>query len=265
MADKKPLNALMLGDVCGQPGLRALFVGLKDLVKETKADIVVVNGENAADGFGLSVSQMEQLFSLGVDVITSGNHIWQQDDLRPRLDSETRLLRPANYPSGAPGHGSVVVDTKLSPVCVLNLQGRVEMPEIDSPFAVGLDLVKRSRKQTPVVLVDFHAEATDEKEALASYLDGMVSVVVGTHTHVQTADEKILPKGTAYITDIGMCGPRDSVIGSDPQVAVQKQLSQMPLRNPIADHSPMINGVLVSIDVESGKALSITRIRKDML
>lgn len=262
MAEKKSLNALMLGDVCGQPGLRALFLSLGDLKKETKADVVVVNGENAADGFGLSVAQMNQLFSLGVDVITSGNHIWQQEDLRPILDSENRLLRPANYPDGAPGHGFCVVSTPKGPVAVVNLQGRIEMPQTDDPFRTGMRLVQTLRRQTPVILVDFHAEATDEKEALGFYLDGKASAVVGTHTHVPTDDAKILPHGTAYQTDLGFTGPKESVIGSEPEVAIQKQLSQMPLKNPIKDGEAEIDGVLISIDCATGKALSITKVRR---
>ncbi len=250
MAEKRSLNALMLGDVCGQPGLRALFVSLGILKRDLKADIVVVNGENAADGFGLSVPQMNQLFTLGADVITSGNHIWQQEDLRPFLDSEKRLLRPANYPDGVAGHGMCVVSTSLCPVAVINLQGRIEMPVTDDPFRVGLKLAELARRQTPVVLVDFHAEATDEKEALGFYLDGKVSAVVGTHTHV----------GTAYQTDIGFTGPKESVIGSVSEISIQKQLSQMPLRTPIKDGDGEINGVLICVDPASGKAISIKRI-----
>ncbi|MFA7117271.1 MAG: TIGR00282 family metallophosphoesterase [Sphaerochaetaceae bacterium] len=265
MSDKKILNALMLGDVCGQPGCRALFVGLRSLVKETHADIVVVNGENAANGFGLSIANMNQFFSLGVDVVTSGNHIWQQEELRPFLDSEPRLLRPANYPAGVVGHGMAIVSTKLGPVVVINVQGRVELPQIDDPFRISQEMIVKAQKQSKVILVDFHAEFTEEKEALGFFLDGKASVVVGTHTHVQTCDEKILPKKTAYITDMGFCGPRESVIGSDPQTAIEKQLSQMPLRSEIADHSPVIQGVLVKIDYESGSALSIERINKNIL
>ena len=260
MADTKTLSALMLGDVCGQPGLRALFLSLGGLKKALKADVVVVNGENAADGFGLSIGQMNQLFSMGVDVITSGNHIWQQEDLRPVLDSESRLLRPANYPDGAPGHGMCVVSTSVCPVAVINLQGRIDMPQTDDPFRKGLSLAQQARRQTPVILVDFHAEHTDEKEALGFYLDGKVSAVVGTHTHVATLDAKILPHGTAYQTDLGFTGPKGSVIGSEPDVSIRKQLTQLPLRNPIRDAEAEINGVLVKIDVESGKALSIERV-----
>ncbi len=259
MADVKPFGVLLLGDICGQAGSRALFLGLNTLVKDYRADMVVVNGENAAGGFGLSAALMEQFFSLGISVITSGNHIWQQDDILPFLDSEKRLLRPANYPPQAPGHGSVVVEVKGQKVAVLNLQGRQSMATIDCPFRVGLEQVQRLRKQTPVILVDFHAESTEEKEALGLYFDGKVSVVVGTHTHVQTADEKLLPQKTAYITDLGFCGPSKSVIGSDPQLSIVRQLTQMPIRSELADTAPVLQGVFIKIDPLSGHALSIER------
>ncbi len=250
---------LLLGDVCGQPGSRALFLGLHTLVKDYRADMVVVNGENAAGGFGLNTELMNQFFSLGVTVITSGNHIWQQDDLRPMLDSEKRLLRPANYPPAAPGHGSVVVEVKGHKVGVLNLQGRQSLPTIDCPFRVGAEQVAKLRKQTPVILVDFHAESPEEKEALALHFDGKVSAVVGTHTHVQTADEKILPQKTAYITDLGLCGPGESVIGSKSEISIERQLTQMPLRSEIADTAPLLQGVCLTVDVKNGHALSIER------
>lgn len=259
MADSKTCVALLLGDVCGQPGSRALFLGLHTLVKEYRADLVIVNGENAANGFGLNAALMEQFFSLGVHVITSGNHIWQQEDLRGLLDSEKRLLRPANYPPQAPGHGSVVVDVKNFKAAVLNLQGRQSMPSIDCPFRSGLEAVQRLRKQTPLIFVDFHAESPEEKESLAFHLDGKVTALVGTHTHVQTADERILPGKTAYITDLGLCGPSDSVIGSDPSVSIAKQLTQMPLRTEIANTAPVLQGVCITADVASGQALSIER------
>jgi metallophosphoesterase (TIGR00282 family) len=262
VSDTKTLTVLMLGDVCGQPGCRALFLGLGTLVKDLRADVVVVNGENAANGFGLSARLMDQFFGLGVHVITSGNHIWQQDDLIPLLDSERRLLRPANYPPMAPGHGSVVIECKGRKVGVLNLQGRQQLTTLDCPFRVGLDEVKALRKQTPVILVDFHAENTEEKEALGLYLDGKISALVGTHTHVQTADEKILPKKTAYITDLGLCGPSESVIGSDPAISIAKQLSQMPLRTEIAEHPPVLQGVVVKIEAATGNAVSIERISR---
>jgi len=259
VADSKSMVVLLLGDVCGQPGSRALFLGLHTLIKDFRADMVVVNGENAAGGFGLNVALMNQFFSLGVNVITSGNHIWQQEDLRPLLDSEKRLLRPANYPPQAPGHGSVVVEVKSQKVGVLNLQGRQSMPTIDCPFRVGAEHVAKLRKQTPLILVDFHAESPEEKEALALYLDGKVSAVVGTHTHVQTADEKILPQKTAYITDLGLCGPSESVIGSKPELSIERQLTQMPIRSEIADTAPVIQGVCLTLDVSNGQALNIER------
>jgi len=262
VSDSKTLVALLLGDVCGQPGSRALFLGLHSLVKDYRADMVVVNGENAANGFGLNASLMEQFFSLGVAVITSGNHIWQQEDIRLLLDSEKRLLRPANYPPQAPGHGSVVVDVRNHKVGVLNLQGRQSMPSIDCPFRIGLEQVNRLRKQTNLILVDFHAESSEEKEALGLYLDGKVSAVVGTHTHVQTSDEKLLPQKTAYITDLGLCGPSESVIGSDPKISIAKQLTQMPMRSEISDTAPLLQGVCVTLDTSTGQALSIERISR---
>ncbi|MDT4760950.1 TIGR00282 family metallophosphoesterase [Sphaerochaeta sp. PS] len=265
MSDTKTFVALLLGDVCGQPGCRALFMGLGSLVKDYRADMVIVNGENAANGFGLSASLMEQFFSLGVDVITSGNHIWQQDDLRPYLDSEKRLLRPANYPPQAPGHGSVVVDVKGTKVAVLNLQGRMQLPSIDCPFRIGLEQVQKLRKQTPLIFVDFHAENTEEKEALGLYLDGKISAMVGTHTHVQTADEKILPQKSAYITDIGLCGPSESVIGSDPGISIARQLTQMPMRSEIADTPPVLQGVCITVESATGNALKIERFSRNFL
>jgi len=263
VADQKTMVALLFGDVVGQPGSRALFLGLHSLVKEWRADIVVVNGENAANGFGLNREQVQQFLSLGVDVITSGNHIWQQEELRGVLDGEKRLLRPANYPPQVPGHGSVVIEKKGVKVAVLNLQGRQSMPNIDCPFRVGLDAVERLARQTPVILVDFHAEAAEEKEAMGLYLAGKVSAVVGTHTHVQTADEKILGGKTAYITDIGLCGPSDSVIGSDVELSITRQLTQMPIRSQVADTPPVLQGVAVTIETGSGRALAIERFSKE--
>lgn len=263
MADQKTMVALLFGDVVGQPGSRALFLGLHSLIKEWRADVVVVNGENAANGFGLNREQVQQFLSLGVDVITSGNHIWQQEDLRGMLDSEKRLLRPANYPPQVVGHGSVVIDKKGFKVAVLNLQGRQSMPNTDCPFRVGLETIERLRRQTPIILVDFHAEATEEKEAMGLFLAGKVSAVVGTHTHVQTADEKILGGSTAYITDLGLCGPSRSIIGSDVALSITRQMTQMPIRSQVADTPPVLQGVAVTIETATGKAVSITRFSKE--
>lgn len=250
-------RVLLLGDVYGAPGRRALFFKLPSLARELGPDLVVVNGENAADdGFGLDSASMFQFFEAGVDVVTSGNHIWQQRDLIPYLDSEARLLRPANYPAGNPGHGFVAIKG----FAVVNLQGRCEMLPVDCPFKAGLAAVEKARRQTPLVIVDFHAESAAEKEALGFCLDGLATAVVGTHTHVQTADEKILPKGTAYITDLGMCGPENSVIGSEPEVSIRKQLTQMPYKPPVSGNEGRLRGVLVEADAATGRAVSIRRI-----
>jgi len=259
MPDK--LTALILGDIYGSPGLRALFVGLASLKQNHKADIVIVNGENAADGLGIFVSQAEQLFSIGVDAITSGNHIWHRKEIEPMLDSDQPIIRPANYPSGTPGKGFTIVEVKSAAVGIINLQGREHMRSIDCPFKVGRDLARKLHDKTKIIIVDFHAESPAEKESLSFYLDGQVSALIGTHTHVQTADEKILPKGTAYISDIGMTGPVDSVIGSSKEISVQRSLSQMPLKMEVSENTAVIEGVKIDIDVDTGRALSIERIR----
>ncbi len=263
MPDK--ITALLLGDVFGTPGVRALFTGLTSLRKEYKADIVIVNGENAAEGLGITEQIAGQLFSAGVDVITSGNHIWHHREVLKMLDSEQPILRPANYPPGTPGKGYIVVNIKSNPVAVLNLQGREQMPSIDCPFRAGKELVRKLHSHTKVILTDFHAESPEEKESLAFYLDGQMSALIGTHTHIQTADEKILPKGTAYITDMGMTGPDDSVIGSSKKISVQRSLSQMPLKMEVSDTPAVIQGVKISIDVETGKATKIERISQKSL
>jgi metallophosphoesterase (TIGR00282 family) len=258
-------TVLMLGDVCGQPGMRALFIGLGQLIKEHRADFVVVNGENAANGFGLNESEKTQLFSLGVNVITSGNHIWQQDEIYDSLKNDKRLLRPLNYPSGTIGHGSTILESNDVKVGVINLQGRVSLPQTDCPFRTAEEEIRKMKRNCDIILIDMHAENHEEKKALAMYLDGKVSAVVGTHTHVQTADEMILENGTAFITDLGLCGPSDSVIGSDPEISIKRQLTQMPLRTKIHTTAPVINGVEIKIDKKSGKAISIKRINKQLL
>jgi hypothetical protein len=257
---KNSITALLLGDIVGQPGCRALFVGLQALTKRHGADLVVVNGENAAQGFGITPEVVERLLSLGVHVITSGNHVWQKREVWPLLDSEPRLLRPANYPAGVPGHGYVVQNVKGSSVAVVNLQGRMRMSDLDCPFRVAKDLLRKSGREAKSVIVDFHAEVPEEKEALAMYLDGQVSCVCGTHTHIQTADERILPNGTAFITDLGMTGPMDSVIGVKADIAVRRSLTQLPIKMEVADGAAAIQGVVVSIDTETGRATNIARV-----
>ena len=249
-------TTLLLGDVYGDPGCRVLSLKLQTLMKKYRSDFVIVNGENAFKGFGISPEQVDMLFGIGVDVITSGNHIWHQEEVLPYLDSKPCLLRPANYGNLVQGHGYAVKDG----VCVINLQGRVNMMPIEDPFKCALDILKRLDGKIKTVFVDFHAESSEEKEAMGLFLDGKVTGVVGTHIHVQTLDEKILPQGTAYITDLGMCGPKGSVIGSDPEIALKRQLTQMPLKAQVLETVAQIRGVCIQSDPETGKALSIERI-----
>ncbi len=256
------LRVLAVGDVVGQPGLRALFTGLGDLVRRLGADLVVANAENAADGFGLDPASADRLFACGVHVITSGNHIWQRREIWPMLDARAELLRPENYPPGAPGHGHVVVTVKDTPVQVLNLEGRVNLSPLRDPFAVGRSAIRQGRGKSRICIVDFHAESVEEKEALAAWLDGEASAVVGTHTHVQTADERILAKGTAYLSDIGMTGPVDGVIGMRRDTAIHRSLSQMPLKMTVQEGPAEIQGCLVTVDVRSGRATAIERVRE---
>lgn len=250
------LKTLLLGDVYADPGCRVLFNKLGALIKKYDADFVIANGENACNGFGLSVDNMQMLFALGVNVITSGNHIWQKPEIFPYLDSEPNLLRPANYSSVAQGHGYTIVNG----IGVLNLQGRINMSPIEDPFSVARVCVDELSKKVKTIFVDFHAESSEEKEALAYFLDGKVTAVVGTHIHVQTADERLLPGKTAYITDLGMCGPSDSVIGCDTALAIQRQKTQMPIKAQSPDNPAVIMGVVVESDPQTGRALSITRI-----
>ena len=252
----KTFTTLLLGDIYGDPGCRVLFMKLQTLKKKYRADFVVVNGENAFKGFGIIPSQVDMLFGIGVDVITSGNHIWQQEDIYPYLDSQSSLLRPANYGNLLQGHVYVVKDN----VCVINLQGRMNMPATDDPFKCAQDILKKLDSKVKTIFVDFHAESPEEKEAMGFFLDGKVTAVVGTHIHVQTMDEKILPNGTAYITDLGMCGPKGSIIGSDPELAIKRQLTQMPMKAQVLDAAAEIHGVCIRSDAETGKALSIERI-----
>jgi 2',3'-cyclic-nucleotide 2'-phosphodiesterase len=255
------LRALILGDVVGSPGSRALFFGLKKLIKEQRADLVIVNGENAAAGFGMMPEDVERLFSAGVDVITSGNHIWQKKEILDFLDSQEFLLRPANYPSGVPGHGQCIIEKKKQKIAVFNMLGRSRMGFNGlCPFQTMKKLVQKIQGQADITILDFHAEDSLEKEALALHMDGQLSLLFGTHTHIQTADERILPGGTAYISDIGMVGPIGSVIGSDPQQSIRRSLSQLPIKMDVIDNQAQICGIVV--DFSDGKAVSIKRIKQ---
>jgi len=257
------LVLLILGDIVGKSGCRAIFTGLTKIKQKNKVDVVIANGENASEGKGITPEDAEDLYKSGVDVITSGNHIWQKKEILKNLESDSRLLRPENYPVGVPGRGHCVIRVKDVTVGVCNLEGRVYLSNIRCPFKVGRDTVTRMQKDTKIIVVDFHAESPEEKEALALYLDGSVSAVVGTHTHVQTADERILPKGTGYITDIGMTGPQDSCIGMDSGIALKRGLTQMPLKMEVANTAAKIHGVCISVDTATGKTCSIERVEQE--
>jgi metallophosphoesterase (TIGR00282 family) len=255
------VRILFIGDIVGSPGRSAISRELHRLVDRHAVDLVVANGENAAGGFGITPDTAAELYRQGIHVLTSGNHIWDKKDNSGFLDREDRIIRPLNYPPGTPGRGSTVLETPAGiKVGVLNLEGRVYMKNLDCPFRCAdaeLELLKR---QTDIILVDFHAETTSEKASLGWYLDGRVSAVVGTHTHVQTADERILPNGTAYITDVGMTGSFDSVIGVDKHQAIQRFLTQQPVKFDIPKKDLRINAVVIGVEVKTGKAVSIERI-----
>ncbi|MBO8435960.1 MAG: TIGR00282 family metallophosphoesterase [Spirochaetes bacterium] len=250
----------MLGDVSGSAGMGALFLGLSSLVRDVKADFVIINGENASAGFGIAVQDYQNLKKMGADVITSGNHIWQKDEIFSILEGNDDILRPLNYPEPCIGHGYTVRKKGAFTIAVINAQGRVMMSPIDDPFKRVDKVLRDIKKETPLVFVDFHAEDTLEKEAFAFAFDGRVTAVVGTHTHVQTADEKILPGGCAYITDLGITGVTDAVIGSDPQKSIERQLTQLPIKSEVASGESHIQGVVIEADATTGKAVSIERI-----
>ena len=255
------MNILFVGDVVGSPGRRALDRALLPLIDRKKVDFTIVNVENAAGGFGLTIELFEELSKLPIDVFSSGNHIWDKKEIYGVLDSSDRLLRPANYPPGNPGRGSTVQSTASGvPVAVLNLQGQVFMPaHADSPFRVADEELARL-KEAKVIVVDMHAEATSEKVAIGWYLDGRVSAVLGTHTHVQTADETVRPGGTAYLTDAGMTGAYEGVIGFSRERIIEKFLSQTPRSFETAKRDIRLCGALVAVDEASGRATAIERI-----
>lgn len=253
------LKILFVGDIVGKPGRKAFDDGLA-LIKDD-FDLIIINAENAAGGFGLTDAVAKDLFSAGAGVLTSGNHIWDKKEAIALVESEKRIIRPLNYAPGVPGAGSVVITTPSGyKVGVLNLSGRVFMASMDCPFRASEAEVVRLRKQTSTIIVDFHAEATSEKIALGYHLDGKVSAVLGTHTHVQTADERILDGGTAYITDVGMTGPVDGVIGVDKQQILDRFLLGMPNRYEVAKGRAVFNAVSLTIDARTGRAESIKRI-----
>jgi 2',3'-cyclic-nucleotide 2'-phosphodiesterase len=259
------MKILFIGDVVGRPGRDALKNHLANIVESRGVDLCVVNAENSASGNGITPRLAAELFALEIDVLTSGNHIFDKKEILPYFEHEPRLLRPANYPPGAPGRGLWTGTARNGiPYAVMNIQGRVFMPAIDCPFRVCEGLLTSLPQDVRVTLVDFHGEATAEKQAFARYFDGRISVVVGTHTHVTTADEEIFPGGTAFISDVGMTGPHDSIIGVDKEIIVSKFLNQLPARFETAKGDVRINGVELEIEAETGRALQISRFRMDV-
>ena len=255
------MNILFIGDIVGRPGRDLVHRGLRVLVDHYGIDLVIANAENSANGFGITRDIGHTLLEWGVDVMTSGNHIWDKKEALDYIVTEPRLLRPANYPAGVPGRGSYVAQTGDGRAAgVINLMGRVYMVPIDDPFAVALREIDAIRHKTRIIFVDMHAEATSEKMAMGWYLDGKVTAVIGTHTHVQTADDRILPNGTAYLTDAGMTGPHDSIIGMERDPSLARFLNGMPTKFEPATGNPRLNGVVIEADEKTGRATKITRI-----
>jgi len=261
MAAPNLKTALILGDLIGAPGCRAVFLSLKTLIKEHKADVVIVNGENSCEGFGITPEIAFQIWESGAQVITTGNHVWQKEVVFDLLQNDPRILRPANYSSLLPGRGYTTINLGTFSYAVINLQGRKNMPETDDPFSKADEILRKLPKDVKSIFVDFHGEIPEEKEAMGFYLKGRVSAVVGTHTHVQTGDEKILDGKTAYITDLGMCGPMNSVIGSDPKVSIERMVTQLPHRSIVLDAPADIQGVKILFDPATGWAHEIHRLQ----
>ncbi|MBM4283773.1 MAG: TIGR00282 family metallophosphoesterase [Deltaproteobacteria bacterium] len=254
------MNILFIGDIVGSPGRRAVEELLPRLVDQHAIDLVVANGENAAGGVGITPPVAEQLLAMGVDVLTSGNHIWKHKEIIPYLEDTDRLLRPANYPPGTPGRGWTVVETAVGQkAAVVNLEGRVFMNPLECPFRTVDQVLASLPAEVRAVVVDMHAEATSEKLAMGWYLDGRVSAVIGTHTHVQTADARVLPRGTGYITDVGMTGPVDSVIGMKTEVILQRFLTQLPQPFKVASQDVQLQAVVINLDL-AGRCREISRI-----
>ncbi|HET6514172.1 MAG TPA: TIGR00282 family metallophosphoesterase [Thermodesulfovibrionales bacterium] len=255
------MKVLFIGDIVGRLGRTVIKALLPPVVSRYKIDFVIANGENSAAGFGITESVAEEIFNCGVHVITTGNHVWDKKESLPFLSKEHRVLRPLNYPPGVPGYGSVLVTINGTKIAVMNIQGRVFMTSIDCPFRTGMAEIERVRSETACIIVDFHAEATSEKIAFGYYVDGKVSAVLGTHTHVQTADEKILPGGTAYITDVGMTGPAVSVIGIEKEQIIERFLHQMPMKFEIGKGAGIFSAVALEIEDKTGKTLAIQRLQ----
>ena len=259
------MRLLFIGDIVGQPGRRAVRTLLPRLRQEHQVDLVVANVENAAGGSGITVKTAEEILASGVDVMTSGDHLWDQKEVSELLAGEKRFVRPANYPAGTPGQGSAIWRRDAHPpVAILNLQGRTFMPPLENPFHCALTQIQELEKTTKIIFVDFHAEATSEKVAMARMLDGRVSALVGTHTHVQTADEQIFPGGTAFLCDAGFTGPHESVIGREIDPIIRRFLTSMPQKFEVASKRVLLQGALIEVDEQTGKARAITRISESV-
>jgi len=255
------IRILFLGDIVGEPGRDAVVDAVPQFIKERSVDFVIVNGENAAGGRGITGKIAIDLLRAGVAVITTGDHVWDQKETAGFIATEPRLLRPLNYPASAPGAGSIVLQTSKGKVAVINVQARTFMqPPLDNPFRTVAAEVERIAEETSVIFVDVHGETTSEKIAMGRFLDGKVSAVIGTHTHVQTADERILPGGTAFLCDAGMCGPYDSILGREADPIIRRFLDSMPVAFPVARGPVQINGAIVEINESTGRATSISRI-----
>ena len=257
------MKILFIGDIVGRPGREAALTLTPSLShRHGPFDFVIVNAENAAGGKGVTRAIVDELLKWGVDVITTGNHVWAQREIFEFIDTVPNLIRPANFPKSTPGNGYIVTTARGGmKIGVINIAGQVYMENYENPFHVLDNILPQIRAQTHFVIVDFHAEATSEKIAMGWYTDGRVSAVVGTHTHVQTADERVLPQGTAYITDVGMTGPNDSVIGMKKEIVLRRFLTMLPVRHQVAEHDVILCAVVLNLDEETGKARSIQRIR----
>ena len=259
MNKNSTIKILFLGDIVGKPGRRSISLVLPELIKKEKIDFVIANGENLASGKGMTYNKYQEMSDCGINYFTSGNHIWNNDDIVPYLnDRSVHVLRPANYPENIPGRGFAEVEVCGIKVIIANVQGRVFMKDdIEDPFIISKNIADDHKDA--IIIIDVHAEATSEKKALALYLDGRVTAVIGTHTHVQTADEQILPEGTAFISDAGMCGPENSVLGIKKEIIIEKFLTQLPQSHKVATGDGILNGVFITVDKKTKKALKIER------
>ncbi len=253
------MRFFIIGDIVGRPARKLLKNILGDIIEENKIDFVIANGENASGGTGLTYKNYQELISYGIDVITMGNHVWDKKEIFQYIDEENKIIRPANYPSPCPGRGYTILNKNNINIGIINLSGRVFLSSLDSPFETFEKNYNTLKKEADIIILDFHAEATAEKIAMGWFVDGRISLIYGTHTHVQTADEKIFPQGTGYITDVGMTGPYYSVLGVDKDIILKKFTTQRPIRHKLADGSVQLNGLITDINEKSGKCIYLER------